>query len=192
MQKQIFFLASAWILILSGCEEYVPYPRPFGFHRIDFPAQAEHIQFSNQVCPITFEYPGFGKISRSSPDSCWVDIHFANYDCKWHFTYRTADKKLKDRNSHYEDYRRLIYQHSKKATQIKESPISVAAGQGVLFEIYGNVGTPAQVFFYDSTETQIVMMSFYFQTALKNDSLQPVINYMKGEIKHTLETFQWE
>ncbi|MDX2249763.1 MAG: hypothetical protein SF052_23465 [Bacteroidia bacterium] len=191
MQKLIFFFTGIFFF-LSGCEEYVPYPRPFGFPRIDFPTKTAYTSFSNEICPFTFEYPDYGKISRSLDDSCWVDIHFPVYDCKWHITYRTADKKGKDRHAHYEDYRRLIYKHSKKATQIQESPITVPAGQGILFEIYGNVGTPAQVFLYDSTETQIVMMSFYFQTALKNDSLQPVINYMKGEIGHTLETFQWK
>ncbi|MEZ4827985.1 MAG: hypothetical protein R3C61_17135 [Bacteroidia bacterium] len=191
MQKQWLLYILTLLLLGAGCESYVPYPRPFGFPRIDFPEKTTYTGFSNETCPLKFDYPDYGKITRDLPDSCWVDIQFPLYDCKWHFTYRIAGQN-KDKDAHFEDYRRLIYKHSAKATQIKESPISVPAGQGVLFEIYGNVGTPAQVFLYDSTETHIAMMSFYFQTALKNDSLQPVINYMKGEIKHTLETFQWE
>lgn len=178
-------------LTFSSCEEYVPYPRPFGFHRIDMPAETSHEKFSNTTCPFTFEYPDFGEITRDMPDSCWVDISFPDYDCKWHLTYRQVSPG-KDRHYHFEDYRRLIYKHTKKALQIKESPIAVPGGEGILFEIYGNVGTPAQVFLYDSSEKHIMMMSFYLNTALRNDSLQPVIDYMKGEVGHMLQSVSWE
>lgn len=180
-------------LLLGACSEpYTPYPRPFGFHRIALPVAPDYARFASAGCPFSFDYPAFGRISRDNADSCWADLAFPRYDLKWHLTYRNSEASGKTRATHYEDYRRLVYKHSKKATQIKESPLSVPAGEGVLFEIYGNVGTPAQVFLADSTGQHIFMMSFYFQTALKNDSLQPVIQYMKEEVRHAMETFRWE
>lgn len=125
-------------------------------------------------------------------DSCWVDIDFPRYDLKWHITYRNVEESQKSRSEHFEEYRKMIYKHSKQATQIVPSPVSVDAGEGTFFEIYGNVGTPAQVFLYDSTEQHVMMMSFYFQTALKNDSLFPVINYMKEEVQHMVRSIQWD
>ena len=181
------------LLGLAACgEAYEPYPRPFGFHRIALPEARAYTVFANESCPFTFEYPAYGRISRDNADSCWADIALPRYDLKWHITYRDSRLSGKTRAAQYEDYRRLIYKHSKKATQIKETPIEVPAGQGVLFEIYGNVGTPAQVFLADSSGQDIFMMSFYLQTALKNDSLQPIIQYMKEEMGHMLETLRWE
>ena len=179
-------------LLGSSCDSYTPYPRKMGFPRIDFPGEKTYESFQNETCPFTFQYPSDGVITRNLPDSCWVDINYPAYDCKWHISYRDVGKSGKNRNVHYEEYRKLIYNHTIKASQIKESPIEVPAGRGVLFEVYGNVGTPAQVFLYDSTENHIMMMSFYFQTALKNDSLAPVIDYMKGEVRNMLDSFSWE
>ena len=185
-------IAMTFVMIFTSCESYIPYPRKMGFHRIDFPANQTYNTFNNKTCPFTFNYPEGGEITRNRKDSCWVDINYAAYDCKWHMSYRNTEESGKSRSEHYEDFRSLIYKHSMKASQIKESAISVPAGEGILFEVYGNVGTPAQVFLYDSTENDIMMMSFYFQTALKNDSLLPVINYMKGEVQHMLESFSWK
>ncbi|RMG56365.1 MAG: hypothetical protein D6722_26645 [Bacteroidetes bacterium] len=188
-----FWLSLSLLALLSACgEPYEPYPRPYGFHRIELPQSRSYARFETESCPFSFEYPDYGHLSRANADSCWADLAFPRYDLKWHITYRSQSQSGKTRSMHYEEYRRLIYKHSKKATQIKESPLSVSAGTGTLFEIYGNVGTPAQVFLADSSGEHVFMMSCYLQTALKNDSLQPVIQYMKEEMNHMLETFRWE
>lgn len=181
-------------MIMVGCNEYTPFPRKFGFHRIELPAQAERAYqtFENEICPFTFEYPAYGVISRASADSCWVDISMPTYDLTWHITYRDIPNSGKSRDQHFEEYRTLIYKHAKKATRIQPTPFAAAAGVGVRFEIDGNVGTPTQVFYHDTTDTHVMMMSFYFQTALKNDSLSPVITYMKEEVDHMVETLRWK
>jgi len=192
--NKTFFFAAALFLLLSSCEEYTPYARQFGYHRIDIPEQAErsYQTFDMASCPFSFEYPSFGTITRSSADSCWTDIKMMPYDLKWHITYRDVASTEKDLPTHFEEYRRLIYKHTKKATRIQETPISGPKGSGTFFEIYGNVGTPAQVFFADSSESQVMMMSFYFQTALRNDSLRPVIDYMKEEVIHAVNSLEWK
>ena len=190
----ISFLPFISLLTLLACNSYTPYPRPHGFHRIELPAPEarKYRMFQNETCPFSFFYPGEGKISRDLSDSCWVDIDFPQYDLKWHITYRNVEETQKSRSTHFEEYRRMIYKHSKQATQIVPSTFELEAGEGTFFEIYGNVGTPAQVFMYDSTEQHVMMMSFYFQTALKNDSLLPVINYMKEEVRNMMDSFEWE
>jgi gliding motility-associated lipoprotein GldD len=52
---------------------------------------------------------------------------------------------------------------------------------------------PSQFQFYvtDST-THFLRAALYFRTALKNDSLAPVINYMKEDMLHMLETLEWK
>ena len=183
--------SSLLLLFAFGCESYTPYPRPFGFPRIELPATTHYEAFENGSCPFTFEYPDFGEITRDQSDSCWVDIFFPPFNSKWHISYRNTGTTGKTRSDLYEEYRTLIYHHTKKADRIIETPISGPTGYGMLFEMYGEVGTPAQFFFSDSAGTQVVMNSFYYRTALKNDSLRPVSAYMKAELAHMIQSLQW-
>lgn len=194
MIRIIFISLLVITFALSACQEYTPVPRKHGFHRIDLPDEADrqYKKLAVSSCPFEFEYPDFGEITRSMEDSCWTDIQMMPFDLKWHVTYRDVNETGKDLSTHFEEYRKLIYKHTKKATRIEESPLIGPRGQGTFFEIYGNVGTPAQVFYADTNQSQVMMVSIYFQTALRNDSLRPVINYMKEEMQHAVETLNWK
>lgn len=190
--KRLLPLMTCLLLLTLACQDYTPYPRPFAFPRIELPAQTRYESLQSPACPFTFEYPKGGQKTRDLQDSCWVDLRFPSYSLTWHITHRHVPRSGKSRSQHYEEYRRLVYKHTQKATQITETPIQGPTGQGILFETYGEVGTPAQVFYYDSLEQNVVMLSFYFRTAEKNDSLAPVIDYMKGQVLHAVETLEWQ
>lgn len=186
------FAALISIFLFASCESYSPYPRPMGFHRINLPNPSQYTRFQNETCPFTFEYPDWGLISRNQPDSCWVDVAFEAPKAKWHISYRNTRAVRRTRNELFEEYRTLIYKHTKQADRILESPIESDKGYGMLFEVYGNVGTPAQFFFSDTTDTHVIMNSFYYQTALKNDSLYPISVYMKEEMMHMIGSLEWK
>lgn len=188
------FLIPIVLLVLSliACEEPFTQPKKYGYPRMELPKNHGYSSFSNETCPFTFNYPDYGEITRDMSDSCWVDITFPEYDLTWHFTYRNTLSSKKSRGQHFEEYRRLIYKHSPKASHIEANPLEAPAGKGTLFEIYGEVGTPAQVFLYDEKEEDIMMMSFYFRTATENDSLAPLSAYMKEEVEKMLNTFEWK
>jgi gliding motility-associated lipoprotein GldD len=190
--KRLLFPLTGLLLLALACQNYTPYPRPLAYPRIDLPAQVSYDTLQSLACPFTFEYPEEGQKTRDLNDSCWVDLHFPSYSLTWHITHRAVPTSGKTRSEHYEDYRRLVYKHTQKATQITETPIQGPTGQGIFFETYGEVGTPAQVFYYDSLEQHVMMLSFYFRTAEKNDSLAPVIDFMKGQVLHAVETLEWQ
>jgi gliding motility-associated lipoprotein GldD len=168
-----------------------PVPKQQGFHRIEFP-ERNYSSYQKEGCPFSFEYPGFGTISYNDPDPCWMDIYFKPFHCNWHFTYRKLNGDSALRNREFEEYRRLIYKHTVKATQIKEAIIETPRLKGVLFELYGNVPTSAQLFLTDTENKHALEVSFYFYTAVKNDSLAPVIQYMKEDLLRLAETVRWE
>jgi len=179
-----------WILfILVGCED-IPSPKVPGYPRILFPLERTYQLFESPQCPFTFEYPKMGIIGDRRIDSCWVDIDIPAYQCKFHITYKPLNQ-ITTYSFAYEDYRRLIYKHSQKASEIVETPIRYQNGIGTFFEIYGEVPTSAQFFFSDSLR-HAVMCSFYFETALKNDSLKPVIDYFKKDLKHLIQSIHWK
>lgn len=177
-----------FLFFFVSCEN-ISVPKQTGYPRILFP-EHEYQKFSAPQCPFTFEYPKIGTIGDRRIDSCWVDIIMPSYQCKFHITYKPLNQKV-TYFSAYEDYRRLIYKHSQKASEIVETPLHDANGRGTFFEIYGEVPTSAQFFFSDSLH-HAVMCSFYFETALKNDSLKPVIDYFKQDLKHLIQSIHWK
>lgn len=188
--KYAFGIVVILSLFTLSCSED-PVPKQKGFHRIELP-EKKYTNYQKENCPFTFDYPAFGEISYNDPDPCWMDIYFRPFHCNWHFTYRKLNGSAELRSKEYEEYRRLIYKHTVKATQIKEAIIETPRLKGVLFEVYGNVPTSAQLFLTDIENKHALEVSFYFYTAVKNDSLAPVIQYMKEDLLRLAETVRWE
>lgn len=178
------------ILCLNSCtEDYSPLPRPVGWPRIDLPEHA-YQQVSDSACPFTFDLPAIGEVETRKADSCWMDLYFKRFDCRWHITYRHIPSSGKTFGQHQEEYRKLVYKHIQKVNQIKETPLASAHGTGLMYELFGTVGVPAQFYFSDSTH--LILASFYFDSAVRNDSLAPVIDFMKEDLKHMAESIVWK
>jgi gliding motility-associated lipoprotein GldD len=176
-------------LFQTGCtDNSVPFPRPKGWPRVELPEHS-YLQFHNEICPFTFEYPSYGVVERQKPDSCWMDLYFERFECRFHLTYRRVEGSGKTIMDHNEEYRKLVFKHIQKVTQIKESALEGPNGKGIFYELFGTVGVPAQFLFTDSSH--LVMASFYFDTAVRNDSLAPVINFMKQDLRHMAESIVW-
>lgn len=184
-----------WALALAlggascgGNTGYELIPRPRGFHRLEFP-KATYQNFSCPACPMAFDYPTHGRLSILPEDSCVLDVRFPQYKCTWHLTY----EKLHPANpltQSFAKYRSLIYQHSRKG-RVKESPIQTASANGTFFELVGEVPTAAQFYVADSSQAVALVGAMYFQTAVKNDSLAPVISFLKTDLHHLLGSLRW-
>lgn len=167
-----------------------PYPRPKGYPRIDLPEHTYKV-FDNGDCPFTFEYPAFGEISRSEADSCLADFYFKPYDFYWHLTYRHIPSSGKSRDQHEEEYRRLVYKHSMKLSHMSEFDLEAKNGTGLMYELHGKVGAPAQLIFGDRDSVHLIMVSLYFQRAVNQDSLAPLISYVKQDMQHMAGSIEW-
>jgi len=188
MYKSFFVFICCLQILGCGTE---PVPKEKGFHRIHLP-EHRYVTFQKAACNYTFQYPEFAALSWNDPDPCWMDMYFKPFHCNWHFTYRALKGTTESRNIEFEEYRRLVYKHTIKATQIREIPIETEHIKGTLFEMYGNVPTSAQLFFTDHQNRHVMEISFYFYTSMRNDSLAPVIEYVKQDMLHMAETFQWK
>lgn len=179
--------------ILTSCEEeYVPFARKYAFPRIELPAQTAYTVFENDACPFTFEYPASGEVSRNLHDSCWVDIEMGGFDATIHVNGRSIPGSGRPVEVHQEEHRRLIYNHAVKAARIVPGPLQLENGAGITYEMVGEVGTPMQAFFHDPSGEESVVLSFYYQTAMKNDSLAPVTGYLKSQMTHLIESISWK
>jgi gliding motility-associated lipoprotein GldD len=187
----------AMSVLLAGCEEPVYTPRPKGYFRIELPEKA-YQQYNSSDCPYTFEYPVYGKASRHNTffgedvaDACWLDIMLPELTGEIHLSYKeiNADNSLEKL---IEDAHKMAYKHTVKADYIDESVISTPNGMGgMLYELGGNAASNIQFYVTDSTK-HFMRGSLYFGATPNQDSLAPVITFVRTDMLHLIETLRWE
>jgi gliding motility-associated lipoprotein GldD len=196
--KQNRFLILLVLLICSpGCRK-VSVPKPTGYFRIDLPKK-EYVVFDilkneHKDLPFSFEYPAYGKLSleeENAKDPGWLNIEFPLYKAKIYLTY-------KDINNNFEGlmeqtYKMNVKNHISKADAIKEQVISNQENRvfGILYDLKGNTASSVQFYVTDSVK-HYLRGSLYFASEPDADSLEPVINFFRGDIVHLIETLKWE
>lgn len=179
-------------LLLSACNEtYVP--RPKGYNRIDLP-EHKYVPLQEDH-PYSFEYSAHAKILKDTfgiaePD--WIYVYYPALGANVQITYKHVAKDPKKFQEYVNDAYKLTAKHQVKASGIEETVIRTPTGKTAnLFEIEGDV--PSQFQFYMSdTTTHFFRGALYFRTATKNDSLSPVIDYIKEDMLHMINTLEWK
>ena len=184
---------STLILILTqtGCrQDYAPKPR--GYFRIDFPAK-EYTRFDTTY-PYTFEYPVYARVipdNRTSSEPFWINIDFPQYQGRIHISYKPVHENL---SQYLEDSRTFVVKHIPKADAIVDSLIYRPEDKvyGLVYYIDGSqAASPCQFFVTDSS-SRFLRGALYFNVSPNNDSLEPVIAFIREDIRHMLKTFQWK
>lgn len=182
-----------WIMLVASCGKADFLPKPKGFNRIDLPPH-EYRALPDSF-PYSFEYSNHAKIKRDSSwiaERYWIHLHYPLMDADVQLTY----KPIRDLDSllmgYYSDAYRLTSQHNIKAYSIDEVIIELPNGNyASVTELEGEVPSQYQFHVSDSSK-HFLRGALYFKTATKNDSLRPVIDYLKEDIHHLLKTLEWE
>lgn len=190
--KTIQFVSLLLILLLetSCTDNYVPKPR--GFFRIDLP-EREYIVLDS-IFPYVFEYPVYATINSDphAPDQpYWINVDFPRFKASVHLSYKSVDGDL---SKYTEDAHALVMKHIPKASAIEEIRIDNPANHihGLVYNIEGTgAASPYQFYITDSTK-HFLRGALYFNTLPNNDSLAPVIEFLKEDIMHLLETARWK
>jgi gliding motility-associated lipoprotein GldD len=86
----------------------------------------------------------------------------------------------------------LAAKHQIKAYAIDEVIVKTPSGKtAVVVELQGEVPSQMQFTITDSTRN-FLRGALYFDTRVQNDSLKPAIEYMKKDIMHLINTFDWK
>lgn len=178
------------LLFIAGCTETYS-PKPKGYVRIDLP---EHSYLSfDSTFPYSFEYPVYTNLSPDpfSPDEpYWLNIDYPQFRGHIHLSYKEIDGNLPE---YLEDSRRFVMKHIPKASSINDSLLYDPEKDkyGLIYNIEGmGTASPCQFFLTDST-THFLRGALYFEVAPNNDSLGPVISFIRKDIVHLLNTFEW-
>lgn len=176
-------------ILFSGCKrKYTPKPR--GYFRIDLPKK-EYIRL-NDSFPYSFEYPTCAVIKKDHSrltEKYWINIVYPDIKGTIHISYKRVHNNIAQLT---EDTRELAYKHSIKADAINETMFMKPEKKvyGILYEIEGNAASSVQFFLTDSTKNYL-RGALYFDSEPNKDSLAPVINFIKKDIKVLMESFEW-
>jgi gliding motility-associated lipoprotein GldD len=180
------------LFILGSCgSDYLPKPK--GYNRIDLP-EREFTTLKNEV-PYSFEHSVHAKVEPDSfnlTEKSWINLNYESLGGKVHLTYLALDTDGKDIKTVVNDAINLTAKHQIKAYGIEESMMVTPKGYtGVVAELSGEVPTQFQFFVTDSTKN-FLRGALYFNTAMKNDSLAPAIEYIKVDMIHLINTLEFK
>lgn len=188
--KPILLLFVLFIAFQACNEQYTPKPR--GYFRIDLPEHEYAVLDSS--FPYTFAYPVYAQLNPDpfAPDEpYWLNIDFPMFKGRIHLSYKEIDNNL---TQYLEDSRQFVMKHIPKASAIDDSLIYDPERNiyGIAYFIDGmGAASPCQFFITDSVN-HFVRGALYFEVSPNNDSLAPVIAFIKADIDHMLATFKWE
>ena len=192
-QMSIRYLIFVTVCFLwSSCAgDYMPKPK--GYNRIDLPERS----FSDLDGEYPYEFE-FSDQAEVEPDSfnlaekSWINLNYEKLGAKVHLTYLPLGNQNKDLKMVLNDAINLTAKHQVKAYGIEESIMLTPQGYtGVVAELSGEVPTQFQFFVTDSTQN-FLRGALYFNTAMKNDSLAPVIEYIKIDMAHLMNSLKFK
>ena len=190
MRQVISFLLLPTLLLLSSCR-HTDVPRPAGYFRIALPEKS-YVHYDTP-CNYSIEYPVYAKINlrpaAAAADTCWTDIEFPAFKATIHLTYFDLHGNLATLT---ELSRELAYKHTIRADAIEEKlwADDSARVYGILYDLKGNTASSVQFYVTDSTR-HYLRGSLYFMAQPNEDSLLPVINFLRDDIIHLIETLNW-
>ncbi len=189
----ILLVATLTLVIAFSCDRQPnPLPKPRGYFRIDLPDKA-YVKVDT-IEKYSFECPEYAYIThdRYSPnEKNWVNIEMPLFKGSIHLTHKPVDGNLAD---YLEDVHTMVTKHLQKANGVRDSLIFNEEHNvyGLFIEMDGKgVATPMQFYLTDSTRN-FVRGALYFNFKPDNDSMQPVINFIRDDIDHLINTFEWK
>jgi len=179
------------LFIITACQNEPHTPKPRGYFRIDIKDTTYQL-FSN--APFSFEYSCFAVINPIDRpnEKHWMNLKYPQWNADLFITY----KSLKSNNLEdcINDSRTLALKQINKADDIQESLIfdSLNAVYGRIYEVIGNEAACPYQFWLTDKENHFFRASLYFNSTPHNDSIAPIIDYLKKDMLHLIGTFSWK
>jgi gliding motility-associated lipoprotein GldD len=191
MRDRMIILFIVGLIMLYSCEQ--PYaPKPRGYFRIDLP-EKKYQDFDTSF-PYTFQYPVYASITNDplAPEQqYWININYLSFKATLHVSHKTVDDNLVE---YMEDAYKMVTKHIPKADAIYDSVIVDRDREiyGLVYELEGSGAASPYQFFLTDSASNFVRGALYFNTAPNNDSLAPVIDFLKEDIEEMIRSFAWK
>lgn len=192
--KYLFFLMPLLLLCHLSCtdeDDIIYSPKPRGYIRIHFP-EKKYTAIKTD-CPFEFDIPDYSKIvlnDRKNAEPCWMNLEFPSFKATVHLSYKPVNKNIAE---FIDDAHDIANRHQIKATGLEEIPVirDSAKVYGLLFDISGNTASSVQFYLTDSTR-HFLRGSLYFNTVPNIDSLRIVVDFLRQDILHLINSTKWK
>jgi gliding motility-associated lipoprotein GldD len=194
MKSPISIFALLLLLLLSSCvkKQEPPVPKPFGYFRLETPEPA--YQRWDSILPFIFDYSKHANLTfqKKEDNVYWVDIYYPALSAMFKMTCLPVKNNL--HNLMWGEEEQVMFHVDRRMTDdIQYSTVNDPKERvfGRLYELEGkHVATPFKFWLTDSSR-YFVKGSLYFDFAPNNDSLAPIINYLKNDALMMIESWQW-
>ncbi|MBE9517575.1 MAG: gliding motility lipoprotein GldD [Bacteroidetes bacterium] len=188
---RLITLSTLVLLLLSSSCKQTYTPKPAGYLKISYPEKAYQLYDDQEF--YQFEIPAYARVEIDSgprSEEGWINLAIPQLNGKIHLSYKPVDDHL---NALITDCRELVYKHTVKAHGIEETPFIQRDQKrfGMIYDLKGDVASAVQFFITDSTD-HFLRGSLYFNCQPNRDSLNPVIEFLREDILHMIETTQWK
>ena len=168
-------------------------PKPKGYNRILLPEA--NYQMLPDTFPYIFEYSTHAKILPDSSwisEPYWIDIFYPGFGSSIAVSYKPIKQNEDSLKNYLRTAFKLTSKHQVKAYAIDEYIFETDHGiTAILTNLSGEVPSQYQFIVTDSVN-HFLRGALYFNTATKNDSLAPVIEYVQNDIMHLLNSLEWK
>ena len=185
--KNILFIAGC-LIFLTSCDEELLIPKPPTYLRLELP---EHIYtVSEDDCPYVLTTNEMFTVKKVDENSCHKDIDLGPLNGTIHLSFIDMEEPLSVYVNFVND---KVDEHKVKATGIIDSQY-INPDKKVyctFFELQGDVASPFQFYLTDSTD-RFVSGVVYFNSTPDYDSLRPSLDYLKVDLEHLINEFEWK
>jgi len=191
--RMIRLIGGMLVFLFLGCDSNFV-PRPKGYPRIDLPAKNHNSYKGN--CPFEFDYPDYSEISKHKGQTsmpCWLNLDFMPFKGRLHISYLSIEGPS-NLAQYLEDTRSLAYKHTVKAHAIDEHLVIKEPEKvyGIVYDIKGSNTASSLQFYLTDSVNHFIRGALYFSVPPNNDSLSPVISFIKEDVDYFLESFTWK
>jgi gliding motility-associated lipoprotein GldD len=194
-RKSIIFLIILQAILWVACihKEQPNSAKPQGYFRLEIPKP--EYQKWDSLLPFSFDYSKHAvfSIEKNENKIYWLDLNYPQFNASLKMSFLPVENNLRKLVVN-EEKMLMFHVESRKADDIQYSDINDFEGKvyGQMYELIGKgAATPLKFWVTDSTR-YFVSATLYFNFTPNNDSLQPVINYLKTDILHMIETWKWK
>ena len=213
-QNSIYVLVVLMATFMFSCNDGFTVKKD-GYYKIDFPEKA-YTKFNDPTFPYSFDYPVYAQIVKGSAfpgedeqNPYSIDIAFPEFKGRIFISYKNISGssvyKVKTPGGGYrdsiavnnfekmvDDAYKLAFKNDIKAQSITDSVMHTPNGlTGIYFQLSGNVATANQFLLSDTT-SHFLRGALYFDATPNEDSLKPVNQFLKDDMKHIINTLQWK
>ena len=180
-------------LLPAACRHDAPTPRPRAFLRIDMP-RPDYRLCDSAAFPFTFEVSRYATVEqkRSTPRETWLDIVYPQWQAVVFLSHHALASPA-DLRGQTDTSLRLLENHYQFASGVAERTYADAPGRvfATVCRLGGSkVASTCQFWATDST-SHFLRGALYLDRTPNNDSLAPVIDFVRADIDHLVESLRW-